>query len=246
MRSVLLFLFLFGVSFSSLFAYLPLEAPRGFAAYPLEENLEQAAERAARAAKEQNPLRRVLLESPSPRFGVFKRDGKVSPVLVREFLVTDASERKYMGTFGVATCIAVVLVGKKEGRVVKTGLAHVSAGCYLKASWRFFKPVLEAAEEVEVYLVASYGSEETALRVLEGLSLFAGAAGNPKMSYFVNLHGPNALIVNVEKGELYSGFDLAYSEVPKDVLRKNLRDDSWILFHHTPLIPSRSMAENYR
>ena len=56
----------------------------------------------------------------------------------------------------------------------------------------------------------------------------------------------NSVNVNVEKGELYSGFDLAYSEVPKDVLRKNLRDDSWILFHHTPLIPSRSMAENYR
>ncbi len=246
MRNILIFLFLFSMLSYPSFAYLPLEAPRGLSTYSLEKNLEQSAARAAQIAKEQDPLRRILLGSPSPQLGVFKRDGKVSPVLIREFLVTDGTERKYMGTFGVATCIAVVLVGKKEGRIIKAGLAHVSDGTDLKASWRFFKPVLEAAEEVQVYLLASYGDEATALRVLEALSLFARAAGNPKLSYFVNLHGPNGVIVNVENGEVYSGFDLAYCEVPVETLQKDLRESSWILRHNTPLIPSRAMAEIYR
>lgn len=201
-------------------------------------------ERASREAEEKAKKHNILKESPAPKLGIFTGEGNVSPVAMREFFLSGPEEGvPYVGTFGASTCIIVVLVGKKDGRVIQTGLAHVDIFCEIEESFSFFSPVLKEADEVEVYLLSSMGYERTALRVWNFLTNLN--TQQKKISYFVNLQGPSGVVVNVKTGEVYAECKVEWLDVSKEEL--HLLSQQAGAKSQTPsaLLPSKKMEEVY-
>ena len=205
------------------------------------KELERAGREAERKAREHN----ILHESPAPVLGVFKEEAKVSLVSMREFFLAGPKDGvSYVGTFGASTCIIVVIVSKKEGRVIKTGLAHVDALCEIEKSGFFFFPSLKEADEVEVYFISSLGYERTALRVWRFLTQLG--IEDKEVSYFVNLQGPSGVVVNVQTGEVYGGCEVDWLDISREELARQTDVIATTGNIPSPLSPSKAMKEIYR
>lgn len=149
------------------------------------------------------PYSTLLVDSAEVELDAFPHDEKVVSVLMREGLLAFANDEvKYIGTMGIGPCIGVVLVGKKDGKVERVALAHVDAMTDLTKSYGFFYQALEDADEVEVSLVASQGSIETALQIIERIE---STVRHQKITYKSDLTISSDLVVNVQTGQLYKG-----------------------------------------
>ena len=215
----------------------------------LDEGLRQAAAQAEQSAKEQDPVLRILNESPRPVLPVFKRDGKVSLVSMREYFVSDPQNKvKYVGTYGVASCIAVVIISKKDGRVVSTALAHIDGLTLIEKSGSFFGPPISAGDELDIYLLASYGHEKTALKIIKYLSriLSFDQGKKRKVSYYVDLHGPNAVVLNTQTGELFAECPIESLDMSMEELTKHTNRIAMQVAFPSALNPSLPLRNFYK
>lgn len=233
-------------------------APVAFAATPLkssprterlegalEEQLQQASSAVQNASKEQEPFLQILQKSPRPVLPFFKYDGKISLVTMREFFAsTPADGVRYVGTYGASTCIIVVIVSKKDGRVVSTGLAHIDATCLVNESGAFFGQSVLEGDEADIYLLSSYGDEDTALRILKFISFYE--RDGRKFSYFVNLRGPEAVVINAQTGEVFEGCPIDCLDLSPQELTKRIDHTAMQIAFPSALKPSLPQVELYK
>lgn len=160
--------------------------------------------------EELQPYAPFLVNSADVELKDFPHDDKVVSVFMREGLLAFADEEvKYIGTTGIGPCIGLVLVVKKDGKVDRVALAHVDAMTQLMESSGFFYRAMLEADEVEVSLVASQGSIETALKIIERIEFVAAhnAKFPPKITYKADLTASSELVVDVQTGQLYKGLN---------------------------------------
>lgn len=184
-----------------------------------------------------------------PSFVVFPRDGKIEIVNMREFLVARQTEGvSYAGTYGVASCIGVVIVGRKDGQVVRTGLAHIDAMCDVEKSGAFFYQVLEGAEAADVYLLASQGDAGTALRIIKRLNqVSSNQEQKIGLTYFMDLNGPSTIAVNINTGEVYNQFNIYDDAVQsREEQKKAAKSLPFRTMMRSPLNPSEGMKHIFR
>ena len=161
---------------------------------------------------------------------------------MRQYFVsglTDSEDIRYVGTMGLGPCIGVVLVTKKDGKIHRVGMGHVDAMTSDLGALAYYS--FQDADEAKIYLIASYGSRETALGVLK----FINYTVPEKSEFFIDLRSSSSIVVDIETGDVSN----TNFEIGKDTFISseefNRAMDSFAKFRvYTPssLEPSKEMS----
>ena len=141
------------------------------------------------------------LGASAPVYVPFDHHDKVGVVLQREYLLARPEELpKWVGTTGLGPCIGLVVIAKKEGKVVSVAVAHVDSMTKVEESRGFFwqSKYKEKGDAVEVYLLASAGDLPTVKKIVAQLALNP----HPSTKYFADIRGPHSFAVNTQTGEI--------------------------------------------